>query len=130
VIVAVNEPVLSYLVAQSHVNVVGPYRDLSPARALAERDDCLIALLTFRGSISKEAFQRMLQALPERPVQEIFIGKDIYASIKQYFDSDIPDYYVRVLDFGVLNHKVTLTDWLQQPLHKLCPFTNCAPLIS
>ena len=112
-IVAVNEPVLTYALEQARTSVVvSPYGGLSPAGAVAEPDDCLIALRSYRGSMSKDAYQRMLGDLPASPAEEILIDKDVYASIKSKFDPDIPEYYIRVLDFGIVGKKVVLNDWL------------------
>ena len=54
----------------------------------------------------------MLGDLPASPAEETLIGKDVYASIKSRFDPDIPEYYIRILDFGIVGKKVVLNDWL------------------
>ncbi len=113
-VVAVNEAVLTHALRGSSDNiVVGPYAPEPPEGQAVEAKpgDCFIALLTFRGSITKNSFQRMLKALPGVPKEEIAIGKDAYAEIKRRFDDDVPDYYVRILKFWPLSQRLDLSDW-------------------
>ena len=91
---------------------MSPYVSNVTAGDLPKKGDCLIAILTFRGSIPKSVYEHMRANLPQNPVDIRRMGEDPYANIKKRFDPDIPNYYVSILDFGKLEQGVTLPDWL------------------
>jgi hypothetical protein len=91
------------------LTIISPYDAEKVASAPA--DDCLIAALTFRGSLPERRYRRMMAAPPNLPAGPTFLGEDPYAPIKQRFDPDVPEAYIEVRDYGRLSREVDLSSW-------------------
>lgn len=120
VVVAVTDPVLAYTLPRSNdnISVASPYYGGPVSTAIvAEPGDCLMALLTYHGAMSNDTLKKLLGDLPAKPIQKSVLGRDSYADIKQIFDREIPEYYIRVLDYGDLRDRVTLSNWIPGPVY-------------
>lgn len=107
--VAVYDVVLAHWVAgEPGLVTVSPYR---PASTPPRAGDCLVALLTYHGSLAPMFVQRMVASLPPSPATEVRLAPDPYADTKRRFDAGVPDAYVRLLDYGRLIAPVDLEAW-------------------
>jgi len=109
-VIALHDQVLE--AALPGYRLIGPYVKEAAAADFPRKGECFMAVLTYRGAIPKPDYDRMLGGLPGNPAHIGEHGKDCYAATKRRLAPDIPDFYVRILDFGRLEEARALPDWL------------------